>query len=124
VLAQTQLGRLDDARERLRQALPLWRGEATMHVWLHVAIRLAVAQGRMADAMRLAGAEDASPRQFARKDRFAPVIREESARLIEAAVPDPAQRERWQREGEALDEAAIVALCLGEDAGARASRSA
>jgi predicted ATPase/DNA-binding winged helix-turn-helix (wHTH) protein len=119
VLALTQLGRLHEARERLRQALPIWRGEGIMHVWLHVAIRLAVAHGRMADAMRLAGAEDASPRQFARNDRFAPKVREESARLIEAAVPDPAQRERWRREGEALDEAAIVALCLGEGTGAR-----
>ncbi|GMV60551.1 MAG: hypothetical protein AMXMBFR72_36380 [Betaproteobacteria bacterium] len=123
VLALTQLGRLDDARERLRQALPLWRGEGTLHVWLHVAIRLAVAQGRTADAQRLSGAEDASPRQFARNDRFAPVIRAESARLIEAAVPDPAQRERWRREGEALDEAAVVALCLGEEVGALAPRS-
>jgi DNA-binding winged helix-turn-helix (wHTH) protein len=52
--------------------------------------------------------------QFARNDFFAPKVRAESAELIDVAVTDPAQRERWRREGAALDEAAIVALCLGE----------
>lgn len=114
VQALTQLGRLDDAQQRLRQAMPLWRANAIVHVWLHVAIRLAVAQGRIADAVRLVGAEDASPSQYGRQNHRAAYVRAESLRLIEAAAMDPAQRERWQREGASLDEAAIVALCLGE----------
>jgi predicted ATPase/DNA-binding winged helix-turn-helix (wHTH) protein len=118
VLALVQLGRLDDARRRLKEALPLWRAGGIEHVMAHVAIRLVVAEGRVADAMRLVGAEDASPHQFGRQDRLAAGIRAESQRLIEAAAPDAAQRERWRREGEALDEAAIVALCLGEPHGA------
>jgi len=88
VLALTQLARLDDAQERLQQATPLWRADAIFHLWLHVAIGLACAQGRIADAMRLVGWEDASPHQFGRKDRLAASVREESARLIEAGAPD------------------------------------
>jgi len=64
--------------------------------------------------MRLIGADDASPRQFAPREPLANHIRAESLRLIQAAVPDVAQRERWRREGEALDERTIVALCIGE----------
>ena len=32
--------------------------------------------------------------------------------LLAAATCDPADRARWQREGEALDEASIEAICL------------
>src|SRR5262249_30298489 len=52
ILALVQVGRLDDARRRLRRALPYWQSEAILHAWLHSAIRLVVAQGRLADAMR------------------------------------------------------------------------
>ena len=113
VLALTQLGRLDDAQQRLRQALPLWRAAGIVHVWAHGAIRLAVAQGRVADAMRLVGAEDASAQQFGRRDALAASVRDESARLIEAAAPDPGQRERWRQEGGQLGEEALVSLMLG-----------
>jgi len=111
VLALTQLGRLDDARERLQQALPLWRADSIVHVWIHLAIRLVCLQGRIADAMRMVGWEDASAHQFSRSEVIAARIRDESARLIEAAAPDPVQREVWRREGEALDEKGVVALC-------------
>jgi predicted ATPase/DNA-binding winged helix-turn-helix (wHTH) protein len=122
VSALTQLGRLADARTRLREALPLWRADGIVHVWLHAAIRLAVAEQRIADAMRLVGAEEASARQFGRADPLVVRVRSESLRLIEAAAPDPAQRERWRREGAALDEAAVAVLCLGA-AGATPIRS-
>ncbi len=36
--------------------------------------------------------------------------------LIDAAPLGAEQREHWRREGEALDEAGVVALCLGESA--------
>jgi predicted ATPase/DNA-binding winged helix-turn-helix (wHTH) protein len=117
MLALVQLGRLDDARQRLRQALPYWQSEAILHAWLHSAIRLVIAQGRMADAMRLIGAEDAMPNQFGRLDTLSSGIRRESLRLIEAAEPDSARRAQWHREGEALDEDGIEALCLGEMSG-------
>jgi hypothetical protein len=113
VQALTQLGRLDEARRRLLQALPLWRGSGIMHVWSHVVIRLVVAEGRIGDAMRLVGAEDVATRQFGRHYRLARRTRADSRALIEAAEPDPARRECWRREGEALDEDSIVALWLG-----------
>jgi hypothetical protein len=121
VLALTQLGRLGEARSQLRKALLSWRADGIVHVWLHVAIRLVVAQGRMADAMRLVGAEDASAQQFGRRDPLAESIRAESKRLIEIADPDSAMRERWRREGEELNEASMMAMCLGEIEGVPAS---
>lgn len=44
-------------------------------------------------------------------------MRARTLRLIEAAAPDADLRERWRREGAALDEAALVALCRGAAAG-------
>jgi predicted ATPase/DNA-binding winged helix-turn-helix (wHTH) protein len=67
--ALVPLGRLGEARKWLREALPLWRADAIVHAFLHAAIRLLAAEGRIADAMRLVGAEDVSPRQFAPRSR-------------------------------------------------------
>lgn len=43
-------------------------------------------------------------------------IREESRQRLEALLPSVEERERLRREGAALDEAAVVALCLGHAA--------
>jgi tetratricopeptide (TPR) repeat protein len=114
VLALTQLGRLDDASRRLQQALPRWRASAVTHFWAYVPIRLAVAQGRIADALRLVGADDASRDRYGYLDRLLTSLRTETQDLIEAAAPDPGQRQRWRSEGESLDDAAVEALALGD----------
>ena len=112
VLALVKLGRLAEARDRLQQALPLWRADAILHVWMHSAVYLAVAEGHIADAMRLVGWQDASPHQFGRSERLTTRIRQESLQQIEQAEPDAAVRETWRREGAALDDSGAAALCL------------
>ncbi len=120
MLSLVRQGRLDDAGVRLRQALPYWRFGGILHVWLYSAIRLIVAQGRIADAMRLTAAEQRMP-NYGRYDALSWGTRQDTLRLIEAAEPDPARRAQWRREGEALDEDAICALCLGGTGGAPAA---
>jgi hypothetical protein len=80
---------------------------------MFIAIRLVVAEGRTADALRLLGMEEASTHPIGLSDMLGASVRNESKRLIEAVVPDPAQRERWRNEGAALDADASFALCLG-----------
>lgn len=113
VLALTELGRLTEAHERLREALPLWRADGILPLMLFMAIRLVVAEGRIPDALRLLGMEDASSHRHRLNDLLEVRIRRESQRLIETAMPDAMQRERLRREGAALDEEASIALCLG-----------
>jgi hypothetical protein len=115
VLALAELGQLDDARERLRQGLPLWRADGILRVWLPAAIRLLAAEGRIAAAARLLGANEGGEHKEG-SGGLMTRVNAESLRLIEAAEPDPAQRERWRREGAALTEDDIAALCLGESA--------
>lgn len=118
VLALAELGRLDAARERLRQGLPLWRADDIVRVWLPAAIRLLAAEGRIAAAARLLGANEGGEHKEGSGGLMARVDAE-SLRLIEAAEPDAAQRECWRREGEALTEDEIAALCLGDANSAR-----
>lgn len=110
-LALTELGRLDEAQARLAAAVPLWRADGIVNMGVHIAARLFAAQGRFADAMRLVGYEQALPVVFAASEPLAARTREATRRAIEAAVPDPDTRERWCREGAALDEAAVAASC-------------
>jgi predicted ATPase/DNA-binding winged helix-turn-helix (wHTH) protein len=116
-LALTELGRLDEARAPLAKALALLRADGKLFRVIPIAARLFAAQGRVADAMRLVGADQALPRMFAPHSPLEVGMRGKTLRLIEAAAPDADLRERWRREGAALDEAALVALCRSAAAG-------
>jgi tetratricopeptide (TPR) repeat protein len=113
ILALTELGRLPEAQDRLREALPMWRADGILNLMIFIAIRLVVAEGRMADALRLLGMEEASPHPVNLGARLEASVRNESKRLIETGVPDPVQRERWRSEGAALDDNAAIELCHG-----------
>ena len=110
ILALTELGRLTEAHVRLREALPMWRADGIMNLMMFIAIRLVVAEGRMADAQRLLGVEEAASRPMGLGAMLETSVRSESRRLVEAAVPDPVLRERWKSEGAALDEDAAIEL--------------
>lgn len=111
ILALTKLGRLSEAHARLREALPMWRADGILNLMNFIAIRLVVAEGRMVDALRLLGMEEASPHPVSLGAMLEASVRNESKRLIEAGVPDPVQRERWRSEGAALDDNAAIELC-------------
>jgi predicted ATPase/DNA-binding winged helix-turn-helix (wHTH) protein len=113
VLALTELGRLTNAHERLREALPMWRADGILSLMIFTAIRLVVAEGRMADALRLLGMEETASRPISLAATLETAVRNESNRLIETAVPDPVQRQRWKSEGAALNEDAAIELCHG-----------
>jgi len=110
--AQIESHRVEEAWDTCRRALPGWRRDGTMPLvcgWLAV---LAARSGRHADAVRLGAAASGYQRR-ARIENW-PSIRLARERLREslAAQALPAEEtERLQREGEALDEAAIAALC-------------
>ena len=110
ILALTELGRLTEAHVRLREALPMWRADGIMNLMMFIAIRLVVAEGRMADAQRLLGMEEAASRPMGLGAMLETSVRSESRRLVEAAVPDPVLRERWKGEGATLDEDAAIEL--------------
>ena len=91
----------------------MWRADGIVSLMMFKAIRLVVAEGRLADALRLLGMEEAAPRPTSVGAMLETSVRNEIKRLIEVGVPDLVQRERWRSEGAALDENAAIELCLG-----------
>jgi tetratricopeptide (TPR) repeat protein len=112
VIALTELGRLDEAQRLLVDQLPLWRADGILRLRLFAAIHLAVAQGRAADAMRLTGVQERMDGGSSTREPLETRIRDENRRRLEVLLPADEERERLRREGAALDEAAIVALCI------------
>ena len=121
LVALTRLGRLDEAHRLLVDHLPLWRADGVFHLRLFAVIHLAVAQGRAADAMRLTGAQDRMDGGATAREPMETRIRNDNRGRLEALLPAVDERERLRREGAALDEAAIVALCIARPAGPAAN---
>jgi predicted ATPase/DNA-binding winged helix-turn-helix (wHTH) protein len=111
--AQLSLGRIDDAALTMRHALPGWRRDGFV---LHASSLLAVLlgeQGRMADAARVDGVATAyRRRRKVEHDAGLAPLSAQLQQLFDGASLKPEDIERCQREGELLDEAAIVAICL------------
>ncbi len=112
VLAQLASGRVTEAGQTLSQALPGWRRNGTVRVASAAIAVLLAEQGHWADAARVGGAALAHQRG-ASVERFASArrTRQRLQALLDAAPCSRADIERWQSEGEALDEAAIEAIC-------------
>jgi tetratricopeptide (TPR) repeat protein len=110
VMALIFLGRIDEAWQAARQAMPGWRRDGLLSYASGTLAMLLAERGRWADAARLGGAAMAYQR---RNDiEHYPGLKRASAHLralLEAAPCQPDDIERWQREGLALDEAAIAA---------------
>ena len=116
MFAQIFLGRIDDAWQTMRQAMTGWRRDGFVLFASSALAALLAERGRWADAARLSGAALAYQRH-SNIERH-PVLQRTSARLrelLEVAACKLEDIERWQREGEALDEAAIAAICLRDD---------
>ena len=112
MMAQALSGRTADARQTLLQGMPGWRRHGVFQASSALAVMLA-ALGHWADAARVSAASTA----FMRRKRivYAPSLQSANGHaqaLLAAAACAPADLQRWQSEGEALDEAAIEAICL------------
>jgi predicted ATPase/DNA-binding winged helix-turn-helix (wHTH) protein len=107
------LGRLDEADQTMRQAMAGWRRDGMLLYICGVVALLLAEQGRFADAARLDGAAMA----FIVRSRVAPDpllsrARAEMQQRFERASLESTDINRWRREGERLDEAALAAVCL------------
>jgi predicted ATPase/DNA-binding winged helix-turn-helix (wHTH) protein len=116
--AQLCLGQIVQAEATMRQALPGWRRDGLLLYCGDVLALLHAAQGRWADAVRLSAVADA----FLQRSGVSrhPVLeraRAHAQRLLDGAGLADDDLVRWRREGQALDEARIAALCLGERPG-------
>lgn len=115
MVAMTFLGRLGEAREITRQAMPGWITDDMLPHMLSVFAWLAYLEGRIDDAIRLDGA---ARKQVARMGLAnSPVFdraRTNLERAVSTAGLSSADIERWRAQGERLDEDEVVALCTGE----------
>ncbi len=114
-LSLTFLGRLDEAEQAMRQAMASWRRDGVLHFFCGYLAMLLAEQGRYADAARVDGAATA----FIDRSGVArhPLFKRARAQMLQkfaAASLASADIERWRREGERLDEAALAAVCLGD----------
>ena len=112
MLAQAVSGRMGDACQTLLECMPGWRRHGVFQASGALAVVLA-ALGHWADAARV----DAASINFLRRTGmvYLPSLQranEHTLALLAAAACDAADLARWQHEGEALDEAAIEAICL------------
>ncbi len=112
MMAQALSGRIEDARQTLLEGMPGMRRRGIFQASSALAVVLA-ALGHCADAARVGAASLA----FMRRTRivYAPSLQsanEHAQGLLAAAGCEADDLQRWQREGEALDEAAIEAICL------------
>jgi tetratricopeptide (TPR) repeat protein len=116
MIAMLMLGRLDDATATMRQALAGWRRDGLLrYVCFGLALLLAL-RGRLDDAARLEGVALAFYRRTG--VRAGPIVGQLRRKLRQQygeTFDDDALAVR-HREGEALDDGAIEALCRREAA--------
>jgi predicted ATPase/DNA-binding winged helix-turn-helix (wHTH) protein len=114
MLAQLLQGRVSEAIETRQRFLSSWQRDGVLFYGLSALATLLAESGRLADAARIDGAAmafiAASGVQHHPLHRRA---RDRMLSIFAASNVDAADMLRWQREGEALDEEAMVALCLG-----------
>jgi hypothetical protein len=112
MVAQAASGRLGDARQTLVESLPAWRRNGVFASSSALALVLAEL-GATADAARVGAAAIAYLRRAQIvKHPSQQHMNERWQALLRSAACMPDDPARWQREGEALDEAAIEAICL------------
>ncbi len=112
LVAQTALGRLDDAWDALREALPVWRRDALLYRFSFAIAALFARSGYRAEAARVDGAAMARYRRIgALLVPAGELAREHMQAAFDAAGFAVADIERWRREGEAMDEEQVATLC-------------
>jgi tetratricopeptide (TPR) repeat protein len=115
LVAQVRLGRIEQARETMRRAVPQWRRDSSLPSKCCELALLFAKLGRLHEAARLDGAAEAFSRTSGyRVNALADEARRRTQALFDEAALNPGVVERARREGAALDLDAIVALCLAE----------
>lgn len=112
ILAQACSGRRAEARQTLLEAMPRWRRHGLMLASGPLSVVLAEL-GACADAARVGAAANAYLRRL--QIQWYPSMQQLNDRrqaLLVAAGCNSDDLAHWQREGEALDEASIAAVCL------------
>ena len=110
----TFLGRLDEADQTMRKAMADWHRDGLLLYFGGLLALLLAEKGRYADAVRV----DSAAMAFIDRSGVAqyPLLERSRAQLqqrLAAASLEPADAQRWRREGERLDEVALEAICLG-----------
>jgi len=110
------LGRIDEAAQAIQRDIGAWQRDGLLLRYCgHLAL-LAADQGRLADAARLDGAAQCHQARICWvPDPSGPLARQRLVARFHAVGLGQADLERWRREGDTMDEAALMALCLGED---------
>ena len=113
--AQSSLGRAAEADQTMRQTMLGWRRDGmVLFGSSHLAMLLAE-QGRWADAARVDGASQAyALRSGMHPNPVRHRARRRTLALFDAAALSATDLGRWRREGEALDDDAVAALCLDQ----------
>jgi len=107
------LGRLDEADRVMREAMAGWRRDGLLPVCLGMLAMLMAMRRRWDAAARLAGAAQAFwQRRGIRPYVYLRLAIERAQELLQAAAIDAHERERWQREGAVMDDAALATMCL------------
>ncbi len=110
--AQIALDRIDEARRTLRDAVPVWRRDSLLLFGGFAVAEMLACCGRQADAARVEAAAMAHVRSSGvRLQPLQQMARMRVLCALDAAGATPADLERWQHEGEGLDELQIAALC-------------
>ena len=112
MLAQACSGRRVEARQTVLEAMPRWRRHGLLLASGPLSVMLAE-WGCLADAARVGAAANAHLSRL--QIEWYPSMHQLNARrqaLAATAGCSSDDLARWQREGEALDEASIAAICL------------
>jgi tetratricopeptide (TPR) repeat protein len=124
LIALTFLGRLDEAREIAKQAMPAWLADDMLRHMLSVFAWLAYLQGRVADAVRL---DAAARKQVAKMGLSNTPVFDRARMCLADALADAsiaaADLSRWRQEGERLAPGEIAALCIGDPVADAADRA-
>ena len=107
------LGRSAEAEQAMHDAMSAWRRDGLLFYVSGLLALLLAELGRWADAARVDGAALAFlQRSGVAEHRLMKRTRARLEQVFAAAAVPPEELQRWRREGEALDEAALAELCL------------
>ncbi len=107
------LGRSAEAEQAMHDAMSAWQRDGLLFYVSGLLALLLAERGRRSDAARVDGAALAFlQRSGVAEHRLMKRTRARLEQVFATAAVPPEDLQRWRREGEALDEAALAELCL------------